>query len=114
MKRRTYVKTVAAGAAAIQLAPQILQGKTAKKPYVRLGGPVFGEYSDPGQWVALVKQHGYRTVNSPVKPGVDAQEIKAYEAAAKKHDIVIAEVGAWSNTVSPNPDEAKAAMEKCV
>ena len=32
----------------------------------------------------------------------------------KEHDIVIAEVGTWSNTISSDPDEAKAALEKCI
>jgi sugar phosphate isomerase/epimerase len=47
--------------------------------------------------------------------GDDADDatIRAYEAAARDADIVIAEVGAWSNPVSPDPDTRKAAMAKC-
>ncbi|MFD2201773.1 sugar phosphate isomerase/epimerase family protein [Shivajiella indica] len=41
------------------------------------------------------------------------EEIKAYENTAKKADIIIAEVGAWSNPISPDPQVAKEAFEKC-
>jgi sugar phosphate isomerase/epimerase len=42
-----------------------------------------------------------------------SDEIKAYEKAAKDANILIAEVGAWSNPISPDPKMAKEAFEKC-
>jgi sugar phosphate isomerase/epimerase len=39
--------------------------------------------------------------------------VAAYAAAARRADIVIAEVGAWSNPLSPDTVAAKAALEKC-
>ena len=56
---------------------------------------------------------GYRAAYCPLPPEADEQTVKAYEAAARKADIVIAEVGAWSNPLSPDPATAKAAVEKC-
>lgn len=40
--------------------------------------------------------------------------IKAFEDAANKHNLIIAEVGAWSNPISPDEDVKKKAIEKCV
>ncbi len=114
MKRRNYLKTVGVGVAAVQLVPQLLKGTTKMEASVRLGGPLFDPYEDPEQWVAFLKKSGYRAVNSPVKPGEDEQVIAAYRKAAAKNDIVIAEVGAWSNPLSPDQSQAEAAMEKCV
>ena len=39
--------------------------------------------------------------------------VQAYAAAAKAADIVIAEVGTWSNPLSPDEAKRKAALEKC-
>jgi sugar phosphate isomerase/epimerase len=49
-----------------------------------------------------------------VGPDADARTIRAYELVAVEADIVIAEVGAWSNPLSPDPEQRRAAMEKNV
>ena len=114
MKRRTFVQTVGAGTAALQFAPVVLSGQAKMSSSIRLGGPVFGAYDGPGQWVELLRKSGYRAAYCPVNPGADEQLIKDYENAAKKHDIVISEVGAWSNPISPDQAEANKAIEKCI
>ncbi len=114
MKRRTFIQIIGAGVTAVQLAPMVLRGQGRKSYSIRLGGPVFDPYEDPGQWVELLKRLGYRAAYCPVNPGVDEQLIKAYEREAMQHDIVIAEVGAWSNLISPNAKEASDAIEKCI
>lgn len=114
MKRRQYLKTTALAAAAAGIAPIVAAGRKAADPTLRLGGPVFESFKDPGEWIDLLKTFGYRAAYCPLEPGADEKLIRAYEKAAKKNDIVIAEVGTWSNTISSNPDEAKAAMEKCI
>ncbi|MDX2429901.1 MAG: TIM barrel protein [Bacteroides sp.] len=114
MKRRTYLKTMTAGVAAVNLAPGLLYGHSNKEASVRLGGPVFEPYDDPDTWVASLKGLGFRAAYCPVKAGEDESIIRAYEKAARENDIVIAEVGAWSNTIASDPDEAKAALEKCI
>ena len=114
MKRRAYLKTMGAGVAAVRIAPLSVAGQGINSSYVRLGGPLFDPYEDPGQWVELVKGLGYRAINSPVEPGTDPQLIKAYEDTAKQNDIVIAEVGAWSNPISPDRAEAEKAIHMCI
>ena len=80
---------------------------------MRLGGPVFDQFSSPAEWVAAVRKLGYRAAYCPV--GIDApvETVRAYAAAAEEADIVIAEVGAWSNPLSPDADERAAALDKC-
>lgn len=85
--------------------------KSATK--LRLGGPVFEKYDAPDSWVRAVKKLGYRAAYCPVGLNASSEEIKAYEKAAKDADILIAEVGAWSNPISPDPNMAKEAFEKC-
>ena len=114
MKRRRFLQSVGAGTAALQFAPVLLNGQAKMSSSIRLGGPVFGAYDEPGQWVELLKKSGYRAAYCPVSPGADEQLIKAYESAAKEHDIVISEVGAWSNPISPDQAEANKAIEKCI
>jgi sugar phosphate isomerase/epimerase len=80
---------------------------------MRLGGPVFGRSDDPGDWIAALRARGYRAANCPVGRDVSASVMAAYAAAAAKADIVIAEVGAWSNPLSQDDDERRAALVKC-
>jgi len=114
MKRKTFLQTLGAGLAAIQVAPMVTRAEGINPSSVRLGGPVFGTYDEPGQWIDLLKKSGYRAAYCPVGPGTDEQLIKSYELAAKQHDIVISEVGAWSNPISPDQTEADNAIEKCI
>lgn len=81
---------------------------------MRFGGPIFKEeYSNPETWVAAVKKHGYRAAYCPVDLSATDGEIDAYARAAEQADIVIAEVGAWSNPISPDPAIRAAAIKKC-
>ena len=80
---------------------------------MRLGGPVFGKHDDPDVWAAAVKAAGYRAAYCPVPLDADEATAKAYQAAAHRTDIVIAEVGAWSNPLSPDPTTRAEALDKC-
>ena len=80
---------------------------------MRLGGPIFGEVSNPDSWAEAVKNHGYSATFCPVNADSDESTIHAYIEAAKRADIVIAEVGAWSNPISIDEAEREAALEKC-
>lgn len=114
MNRRSYIKTAGAGLAALHLVTGNIIGKPRKNPYVRLGGPVFDPYRGPEDWVNSLKKRGYRAGNCPLEPGVGEEEIRSLEKAARKHDVVIAEVGAWSNPISPDPEAAREAIDKCI
>ncbi len=114
MNRRSFFGALGWLTAATGIAPQNISASVAGRSNVRLGGPVFEPFSDPGEWAEQLKRLGYRAAYCPVSPGTDDHLIRAYETAAREHDIVIAEVGAWSNLLSPDPNEAELAMEKCI
>jgi sugar phosphate isomerase/epimerase len=80
---------------------------------MRLGGKVFQQWSTPDEWAQAVVAAGYRAAYCPVTPGVDSSTIRAYETAAARAGIVIAEVGAWSNPLSPDPATRRTALDKC-
>jgi sugar phosphate isomerase/epimerase len=64
---------------------------------MRLGGPVLEKFDDPDRWIAAVRRLGYRAAYAPVQANQGDDVIRAYTQAAQKADVVIAEVGAWTN-----------------
>ncbi len=80
---------------------------------MRLCGPIFASAPDPASWVAAVKNAGYAAANLPLEMTADEQTVQAYLEAAQAANIVVAEVGAWSNPIDPDPERAKNAIEHC-
>jgi len=80
---------------------------------MRLGGPVFGEASDTARWITALQRHGYSAAYCPLDREADDSIIQAYADAAEDANILIAEVGAWSNPISPNEETRKRALAKC-
>ncbi len=80
---------------------------------MRLGGPVFLDQQDPEGWVKALNASGYRAAYCPVSADASSAEINAYAIAAQKAGIVIAEVGAWSNPLSPDGAESARSVEHC-
>lgn len=80
---------------------------------MRLGGPVFDSYRDPAEWVAALQRLGYRAAYCPVGDEASDDAVQAYSYAARKADIVIAEVGAWSNPNSPDDAMRREAIALC-
>ncbi|MFC1739840.1 sugar phosphate isomerase/epimerase family protein [Planctomycetota bacterium] len=112
--RRAFLKATAVGAAFLTANGLLDYAQAQDKSYpIRLGGPVFEDYDTPEQWVSALKSLGYSAAYCPLEADADFDEIKAYEKAAKKADIIIAEVGAWSNPISPDPQVSKKAIEYC-
>ncbi len=112
--RRHFVKTGAIAAAGLTFAPPYLNARKnsmANNP-VRLGGPVPGNFTDPTEWVKSVKSLRYSAAYSPVQPGAPDEMIRSFRTEAKKNNILIAEVGAWSNTLDPNELKRKEAIQK--
>lgn len=81
---------------------------------MRLGGPIFEDVSTPEAWVNAARTLGYRALTCPLEPGAPEDEVRAYERAAREANLVIAEVGAWSNPLAADEAARKAALEKCV
>ena len=80
---------------------------------MRLGGPVSVERSDPDSWMAALRRRGYSAAYCPVSSQDDRMTIQAYADAAREADVVIAEVGAWSNPLSPDEEIRQSALAHC-
>ena len=114
MNRRVFNKYVSGSALMLGLSLDLASSSLVNQGSVRLGGPLFGEIDGPDHWIKKLKSAGYRAAYCPLKPGADETTIRAYRDAAKKNDLVIAEVGAWSNMVSPDPEAYQSSVEKCI
>src|SRR6202046_4562339 len=84
-----------------------------RRQKMRLGGPIFSNPQGPDEWVAAVRLAGYSTVSAPVGVKTPSVEVAAYRKAAEAANIVIAEVGAWSNPISRDSGERAKAMDLC-
>jgi sugar phosphate isomerase/epimerase len=80
---------------------------------MRLGAPIFADKSTPDAWIQAVQSKSYRAANCPLEPNASDEAVRDYARAARRADILIAEVGAWSNPLSPDEQERRAAIEKC-
>ncbi len=113
LSRRRFLKTSVAGAAAMaswRAGSALWAGQSGG---LRLGGPVFEKYQGPDGWVRALKELGYRAAYCPLGADVGDDLVRAYEKAAHDADIVIAEVGAWSNPISPDEKTRTEALAKC-
>jgi sugar phosphate isomerase/epimerase len=115
MSRRNFTKLSLTGTAAIATINQYGMNPEPMpvSNCVRLGGPLFGDFKDPQEWIKAVKAEGYSAAYCPVPVGTDSAIVKAFEKAAKDANIAISEVGAWSNPISKNEKERKEAIKKC-
>jgi len=114
VSRRRFIEHGLLGAAAFSCAPLAGVSVAQSNPRpLRLGGPTFEKYSDPESWINVLRRLGYSAAYCPVGAGADEDTCRAYARAAKKANIIIAEVGAWSNPISPDKETRKAALEKC-
>ena len=80
---------------------------------MRLGAPLPSRPDSPEAWIAALRERGYRAAYCPLTPDADDATVAAYKRAAQAADIVIAEVGAWSNPLSPDAAARAAALEHC-
>ena len=80
---------------------------------MRLGGPLFENSPHAQSWITAVQRSGYRAAYCPVDAKTEPAAAQEYVDAARHADIVIAEVGAWSNPISPDAETRRAAIERC-
>jgi sugar phosphate isomerase/epimerase len=80
---------------------------------MKLGGPFFGDTSTPELWVAAARRAGYTAAWCPVDASASDDVVRAYVDAAAAAGIVIAEVGAWSNPLSPDAEERARGLALC-
>ncbi|NOZ23154.1 MAG: sugar phosphate isomerase/epimerase [Planctomycetes bacterium] len=76
---------------------------------MRLGAPVFVQTQDPAELAKAHKELGYGAAYcpGPVMQDPSDENIKAFREAFAKENIVIAEVGAWCNPMTPVEAERK-------
>ncbi len=79
---------------------------------MRIGAPV-PDPGDPAAWAAEHKSRGYTAAYFPLNETAADDLVAAYREAAKAADIVIAEVGAWSNPMGPDAKAAQEALALC-
>lgn len=80
---------------------------------MRLGRQGIGAPADPEQWAAGVAGEGYRAAIFPVGHEDGEADQRAYAEAASRRDIIIAEVGAWSNPLSADPQQRSEEVRHC-
>jgi sugar phosphate isomerase/epimerase len=78
---------------------------------MRLGGPLFQNFSDPDSWITALRERGYRAAYCPVQQMDDG--IYDYMQAAHNADIVIAEVGIWNNPLNRDEQARRKAIDDC-
>ena len=79
---------------------------------MRIGGNVFGSWRSPEEWAALAVKAGYGAVYFPVDYTAPQSENDGYVRAARDRGLLIAETGAWSNPLDPDPSRAAEALAK--
>lgn len=80
---------------------------------MRLGVSGTFAHETPEEWAEYLAALGCRAVNFPVDYTASEEVIDRYVKAARDHDLVIAEVGAWCNPVSPDAKVREAALKRC-
>ncbi len=79
---------------------------------MRLGGYVFYNGTDPEQYALAHVAKGFGAAVCPHWVSLDRPvELKAFQDAMKKHDVTIAEVGAWCNPMHPDKAEAESKIQ---
>ena len=80
---------------------------------MRLGAPIMEKIETPEEWVYVHQKYGYRAAYCPINQVDELDTKKDFIRAAEKHDIIFAEIGAWCNPMSLNPEERKKAIDYC-
>jgi sugar phosphate isomerase/epimerase len=112
--RRSFVKTAALGTIALGSVPLALEPeeRPVQDNPIRLGGPVFGKFTDPVGWIKELKSLGYSAAYCPVQPEASGEMIRSVRQEAEKNNILIAEAGVWNNMLDPDESKRKSAVDK--
>lgn len=79
---------------------------------MRIGGGTDGRsWESPEEWAMLIREMGYRAVYAPIDFHADRELRRAYKETARVNDLVIGEVGAWTNPL--DPEHGKENIEYC-
>jgi sugar phosphate isomerase/epimerase len=106
--------TVAASALAAPTDRKLLLGGYAglpRQPFPGPGQTINSESDDPEALASECKRLGYTAAYCPPSKPEDTARLKAVREAFSKQDIVIAEVGAWRNLMTPELAARKANLD---
>jgi len=81
---------------------------------MRLGGQVFIADKNPESWSQALIAAGFRATTCPVNRDEELPQLQDYVREAEKLDIIISEVGAWSNPISKDETEKQSAIAHCI
>lgn len=81
---------------------------------MRLGGSVMKPYRNPGEWLAHVKELGYRAVTFPVDCDASREDRLSYLQCIQDNDLVIGEVGVWRNCMARDPEEREKHITRAI
>ena len=112
--RRHFIRTSAIISAGLTFAPAAIKAGRyiIESNPIRLGAPVPGSFTDPVEWIKAVKALKYSAAYCPLQPGASKDMILAFRSEAKKNNILISEVGAWSNLLDLNETVRKESIKK--
>lgn len=75
---------------------------------IHLGAPTFTKWGSAEEWATAIHAKGYSAAYCPLQNDASDAVVSEFAAVAAKHNIVIAEVGAWnSNPISVDESERK-------
>lgn len=114
MNRRKFSGIILSASFGTIVIPSRANSKEIEKFDIRLGGPLYKKYNNPDEWIIALNELQYRAAYCPVGIDATSDDIRAFKAAAHKADIVISEVGAWSNPIDPDPIKSNGSIEKCI
>lgn len=80
---------------------------------MRIGISHVPRHDSPAEWAAALSALGCRAAVFPCNHRESDAKIDAYVAAAKDHDLLIAEVGAWCNPLHADPAERAKNLRYC-
>jgi sugar phosphate isomerase/epimerase len=78
---------------------------------IRLGGPVFLKSDDPRELAREHRKLGYSAALCPRAKADDSAKTREIEAAFAAEDVVIAEVGAWTNMLEPDAGKRRTNLQ---
>ncbi len=81
---------------------------------MRLGIAKALEHSSPDEWAHKHRSLGCGAVVFPIDYNSEDSLINAYVNAAKKYDLVIAEVGIWVNPICSDEKQREHNLERCI
>lgn len=114
MNRRKMLKLTAAFSIGATVSAKSLNMKKSiySNYSLRLGANL-PNTSSPEEWIEINRKLGYSAAYCPINNDAPDLVVRAYEDAAKKAGLIISEVGAWSNPISPNEKQQKDAFNYC-